>query len=109
MEYLLQAVPTDEPIEVTAVRLSINFELRTFLLAVTSSSIFITHPLFEIALLSQEDVESIRTEVEREPWNLKVAGLNKFYRLDSALCEIGRFYGPMHGLFTECPICPNNF
>ena len=25
MEYLLQAVPTDEPIEVTAVQLSINF------------------------------------------------------------------------------------
>jgi len=85
--------------------------LRTFLLAVISSSIFITYPLFKIALLSQEDVESIRTEVEEleSEGGWTKGALDKFYKLDLALREIGRFYGLMHGLFTECPICPYNF
>ena len=62
----------------------------------------ITQTLFEIALLSREDVESIRREVEEAlesegGWNK--GALDKFYKLDSALREIGRNPGLMH-----CPL-----
>jgi hypothetical protein len=52
-----------------------------------------------MALLSKEDVESIRTEVKEA---LEVEGgftkdaINKFYKIDSALREVGRYYGLMH-------------
>ena len=63
-----------------------------------SSSIFITQTLFEIALLSEEDVESIRMEVEEaleSEGGWTKSALDKLYKLDSALREIGRFYGLM--------------
>jgi len=68
------------------------------------SSIFITQTLFEIVLLSQEDVESIRTEVEEAlesegEWTK--AAIDKFYKLDSALREIGRFHGMTQGLLLN--------
>ena len=68
------------------------------------SSIFITQTLFEIVLLSQEDVESIRTEVEEaleseRGWTK--AAIDKFYKLDSALREIGRFHGMTQGLLLN--------
>ena len=72
----------------------------------------ITQTLFKIALLSQEDIESIRTEVERaleSEGGWTNGSLDKFYKLDSALREIGRFDGLIQCWFTECPICPNNF
>jgi len=80
-----------------------------FWLAVISSSIFITHTLFEIALLSQEDVESIRTEVEEaveSEGGWTKAALDKFYKLDSALREIGRFYGLMQCLLLNALSAP---
>jgi len=75
-----------------------------FWLTVISSSLFITQTLFEIALLSQEDLESIRTEVEEaleSEGGWTKGALDKFYKLDSALREIGRFHGIMHGLLLN--------
>jgi len=60
----------------------------------------ITQTLFEIALLSQEDVESIRREVEEaleSEGGWTKGALDKFYKLDSALREIGRCPGLMQG------------
>src|SRR6266704_4128841 len=60
----------------------------------------ITQTLFEMALLSHEDVESIRTEVEEaleSEGGWTKAALDKFYKIDSALREIGRFHGVMQG------------
>ena len=57
-----------------------------------------------MALLSQEDIESIRTEMEEaleSEGGWTKAALDKFYKLDSALREIGRFHGIMHGLFLN--------
>jgi len=75
-----------------------------WLAAIMLSSIFITQTLFEIVLLSQEDVESIRTEVEEaleseRGWTK--AAIDKFYKLDSALREIGRFHGMTQGLLLN--------
>ena len=72
--------------------------------ALIASSIIITQTLFEIALLSHEDVESIRTEVvealESEgSWTKGV--LDKLYKLDSTLREIGRFHGIMQSLLLN--------
>jgi Cytochrome P450 len=56
-----------------------------------------THVLLEIALLPPEDVESMRTEIraalgsEGGDWNK--ASLLKMWKIDSALREVGRFYG----------------
>jgi len=93
-EYLIQNAPPEERIEGLAVRLlNINFG------SIHTSSIFLTQTLFEIALLSKEDVESIRTEVKEA---LEVEGgwtkaaINKFYKIDSALREVGRYYGLTH-------------
>lgn len=62
-----------------------------------SRSIFMTHVLFEIALLPPEDVESMRTEIraalESEGGDWNKASLLKMWKIDSALREVGRFYG----------------
>lgn len=56
-----------------------------------------THVLCEIALLSPEDVESMRTEIraalESEGGEWNKASLLKMRMIDSALREVGRFYG----------------
>lgn len=62
-------------------------------------SIFITQALFELALLTQQDLDSIRDEVnaalESEGgWNKM--SLLKFRKIDSTLREVGRVYGLMH-------------
>ena len=60
-----------------------------------------------MALLSHEDVESIRTEVEEaleSEGGWTKGALDKFYKIDSALREIGRFHGLMHGLLLNA-IC----
>src|SRR6266581_2284029 len=64
----------------------------------------ITQTLFDIALLPQEDVESMRTEVEEaleSEGGWTKGALDKFYKLDSALREIGRFHGVMQGPFLN--------
>ena len=69
-----------------------------------SSSIILTQTLLEIALLSREDVESIRTEVEEaleSEGGWTKAAFDKFYKLDSALREIGRFHGVSQGLLLN--------
>uniref|UniRef100_A0A8H7Y3B5 Cytochrome P450 n=1 Tax=Psilocybe cubensis TaxID=181762 RepID=A0A8H7Y3B5_PSICU len=62
-------------------------------------SIFITQTLFEIALLRPEEVEGMRSEVEdalesEGGWNK--AAVDRFYKIDSALREVGRYHGLMH-------------
>lgn len=62
-------------------------------------SIFITQALFELALLSEEDLNGMRMEIsdalESEGgWNK--AALLKFKKVDSTLREVGRVYGLMH-------------
>ncbi|TFK44689.1 cytochrome P450 [Crucibulum laeve] len=93
-EFLIKSAPPHETIEGIAIRLlNINFG------SIHTSSIFITQVLFEIALLSKEDVDSIRAEVaealESEGGWTKGA-LLKFRKIDSAFREVGRFYGLMH-------------
>jgi hypothetical protein len=55
--------------------------------------------LFELALLLQEDLDGIRDEInvalESEGGWTKLA-VSKFYKLDSALKEVGRVYGLGH-------------
>ena len=69
-----------------------------------------THVLFEIALLSPEDVESMRTEIraalesEGGDWNKE--SLLKMRKIDSALREVGRFYGLAYGEFFTPPCLP---
>ena len=65
-----------------------------------------THVLFEIALLSPEDVESMRTEIREAlesegGWNK--AALLKMRKVDSAFREVGRFYGLMYCKFFTLP------
>ncbi|KDR75911.1 hypothetical protein GALMADRAFT_68551 [Galerina marginata CBS 339.88] len=93
-EYLIQGAPPDETVEGLAVRLlNVNFG------SIHTSSIFITQALFEIALLSSKDIESMRTEVrealESEGGWTKGA-LDKLHKIDSALKEVGRYYGLMN-------------
>ncbi|PPR07416.1 hypothetical protein CVT26_013732 [Gymnopilus dilepis] len=93
-EYLIQNAPADESIEGIAVRLlNINFG------SIHTSSIFITQTLFEIALLPAEDIESMRTEVKEaldSEGGWTKGALDKFHKIDSALREIGRYYGLMY-------------
>ena len=60
-----------------------------------------THVLFEIALLSPEDVESMRTEIrealESEGGDWNKTSLLKMRKIDSAFREVGRFYGLAYG------------
>ncbi|KAF8973287.1 cytochrome P450 [Flammula alnicola] len=93
-EYIIQNAPPQETTEGIAVRLlNINFG------SIHTSSIFITQALFEIALLSPEDIESMRAEI-KEALDLEggwtKGALDKFYQVDSALREVGRYYGLMH-------------
>jgi len=65
-----------------------------------------THVLFEIALLSPENVESMRTEIREAlesegDWNK--AALLKMRKVDSAFREVGRFYGLMYCEFFAPP------
>jgi cytochrome P450 len=67
----------------------------------------ITQTLFEIALLSQEDVESIRREVEEaleSEGGWTKGALDKFYKLDSALREIGRCPGLMQVVLSRVAV-----
>ncbi|KAG6917813.1 hypothetical protein DXG01_000873 [Tephrocybe rancida] len=93
-QFLLRASLPNEPLEGVATRLlNINFG------SIHTSSIFITQTLFELALLTRAELDSIREEVlealnSEGDWT-KVA-LLKFKKLDSALREVGRYYGLMH-------------
>ncbi|KAJ7092474.1 cytochrome P450 [Mycena belliarum] len=68
--------------------------------AIHTSGIFITHALFELARMPSEQVEEIRAEIraaiESEGGVCDKAAVDKFYKLDSLLKEIGRF----HSLFA---------
>ncbi|GLB37078.1 putative cytochrome p450 [Lyophyllum shimeji] len=93
-DFLLRAASPQEPLEGIAMRLmNINFG------SIHTSSIFITQVLFELALLPRGDLNSIREEVmdalESEGGWTKTA-LLKFKKIDSALREVGRYYGLMH-------------
>jgi len=94
LESLIQSAPSHENVLGLAVRmLNINFG------SIHTSSIFMTQVLFEIALLSPEDVESMRTEIREAlesegDWNK--AALLKMRKIDSAFREVGRFYGLMY-------------
>ncbi|KAF5386049.1 hypothetical protein D9615_002542 [Tricholomella constricta] len=88
--FLLQAAPSDEPLEGIAMRLmNLNFG------SIHTSSIFITQVLFELALLPQNQLDGIREEVltalDSEGGWTKLA-LSKFKKIDSALREVGRVY-----------------
>lgn len=113
-EFLIKSAPPEETVLGLAVRLlNINFgSIHTSLVSLVSTrdhklmkivrSIFITQTLFEIALLPPEDVESIRTEIQEAlesegGWNK--GALLKFRKVDSALREVGRFYGLMYCTF----------
>ncbi|KAF9566781.1 cytochrome P450 [Agrocybe pediades] len=93
-DYIVQSAMPQESVTGIAVRL-LNIEFGS----IHTSSIFITQTLFEIALLSKEDIESMRSEIrealDSEGGWTKPA-LDKFYMVDSALREIGRCYGLMH-------------
>ena len=69
-----------------------------------------THVLFEIALLSPEDVESMRTEIkealESEGGEWNKASLLKMRKVDSAFREVGRFYGLGYSEFFAPPYLP---
>ena len=69
-----------------------------------------THVLFEIALLSPEDVESMRTEIraalESEGGDWNKASLLKMRMIDSAFREVGRFHGLGFSEFFAPPCLP---
>ncbi|PPQ98639.1 hypothetical protein CVT24_003972 [Panaeolus cyanescens] len=94
LEYVIQAAPPEETVQGIAIRLlNINFA------SIHTSSIFLTQALFEIALLSPKEIDGIRTEVQEAldtegGWTREA--VNKFYKIDSALREVGRCYGLMH-------------
>ncbi|PPQ67316.1 hypothetical protein CVT25_005900 [Psilocybe cyanescens] len=92
-EFLIQSAPPQETVEGIAVRLlNINFG------SIHTSSIFITQTLFEIALLSSEEIESMRSEI-KEALDLEggwtKAAVDRFFKVDSALREVGRYHGLM--------------
>lgn len=93
-EFLIKGAPPQETVLGLAVRLlNLNFG------SIHTSSIFITQTLFEIALLPPEDVESIRTEIQEaleSEGGWTKGALLKFRKVDSALREVGRFYGLMY-------------
>ncbi|KAF9049732.1 cytochrome P450 [Panaeolus papilionaceus] len=94
LEYVVAAAPPEETVPGIAIRLlNINFA------SIHTSSLFLTQALFEIALLSPKDVDGIRTEVQdalesEGGWTRDA--MAKFYKIDSALREVGRCYGLMH-------------
>ena len=61
-------------------------------------------------MLSPEDVVSIRTEIraalESEGGDWNKASLLKMRKIDSALREVGRFYGLGYGEFFAPPCLP---
>lgn len=60
------------------------------------SSLFFSHTLFELAQMSTEDIDSMRTEVEQalgQEGGWTKSSLNKFTKIDSILREIARFHG----------------
>lgn len=79
-----------------------------------SRSIFMTHVLFEIALLSPEDVESMRSEIkealESEGGDWNKASLLNMRKIDSAFREVGRLYALGYGEFfrSSMPVYPFN-
>jgi len=92
--FLIRAAPSHETTEGLAIRLlNVNFG------SIHTSSIFMTQVLFELALLSQHDLDSIRDEINEA---LEVEGgwtklaVSKFSKVDSALREVGRVYGLAH-------------
>ncbi|KAF8200826.1 cytochrome P450 [Pholiota molesta] len=98
-EFIIKNALPKEPIEGIAVRLlNINFA------SIHTSAIFITQALFEIAMLSPEDIESMRTEIkqvlEKEGGWTKDA-IDKMYKVDSALREVGRYYGLVHSTLSR--------
>jgi len=93
-DYIIRNSLPNERLEGIAVRLlNINFA------SIHTSSIFMTQTLFEIALLPQENIESMRQEITEAlqsegGWNK--GALDKFHKVDSALREVGRYYGLVH-------------
>ncbi|KAF8070155.1 cytochrome P450 [Lyophyllum atratum] len=105
-DFLLRAAPPHEPLEGIAMRLmNINFG------SIHTSSIFITQVLFELTLLPRWELDSIREEIlaalESEGGWTKVA-LLKFKKIDSALREVGRFYGLMHFALPRISLLGHN-
>ncbi|KIJ52716.1 hypothetical protein M422DRAFT_156013 [Sphaerobolus stellatus SS14] len=68
--------------------------------SIHTSAIFTTHALFELAKMSPEQIDMIRTEIksamESEGGICNKTAVGKFHMLDSLLREIGRF----HSLFS---------
>ncbi|CAA7263163.1 unnamed protein product [Cyclocybe aegerita] len=101
-EFMIQGVPQHEKVQEIAVRLlNLNFG------SIHTSSIFITQTLFELVLLPPSDIESMRQEIgealECEGGWTKEA-LDKLNKVDSALREIGRYYGLMHFALPRCAV-----
>ncbi|KAG9221143.1 hypothetical protein CCMSSC00406_0005418 [Pleurotus cornucopiae] len=64
--------------------------------SIHTSSIFLSQALFEMAQMSTEDIESVRKEVrevldQEGGWNK--SALNRFWKIDSILREVGRMHG----------------
>ena len=86
-----------------------QFLFIAFIDYLTCRAIFVTHALFELALLAPEQVDEVRAEVtaaiEAEGGVLNKAAVGKFHKLDSLLKEIGRW----HPLFaSRCSHCPSH-
>lgn len=65
-------------------------------LSTMTRSIFGSHALFQLAALSKDQLESIRTEIieaveSENGWNK--ASLAKMRKIDSTLREVGRVFG----------------
>ncbi|KAF9531618.1 cytochrome P450 [Crepidotus variabilis] len=93
-EHIMCNALPGESVQGIATRL-INIEFGS----IHTSSIFITQALFEIAILPKEGVERMRAEVQdaletEGGWNK--ASVDKFYMIESALREVGRYHGLMH-------------
>ncbi|KAJ8514665.1 hypothetical protein ONZ45_g7831 [Pleurotus djamor] len=92
-EFLINNAPPEAPTDIDdlAMRvLNLNFG------SIHTTSIYITQALFELAQMSADDLEGIRSEIklaleEEGEWNKDA--LQRFRKLDSVLREIGRMYG----------------
>ncbi|TFK75442.1 cytochrome P450 [Pluteus cervinus] len=103
-EFLIRNAPPNETVEGVAMRaLNMNFG------SIHTSSIFVTHTLFELALLPTSQVDEIREEViaalDSEGGWTKNA-LLKFRKIDSLLREVGRVYGLMHFALPRISMVP---
>ncbi|KAF4563282.1 hypothetical protein EYR40_007003 [Pleurotus pulmonarius] len=92
-EFLLDNAPPEmaSDVDELALRiLNVNFG------SIHTTSIFLSQTLFEMAQMSAEDLDSVRKEVrevldQEGGWNK--AALNRFWKIDSILREVGRIHG----------------